>query len=97
MALAACDLTKTEPSILLHPLDFLGRGDVVRLDGFPSMDVPRAQKLDILHECVEALSRKFSLCTVAEHSAHAARSTGLRTLSADIDVDAPLNQSGAAA
>ena len=58
-ALAMCRLTGTQPSILLHPLDFMGREDCPQLAFFPGMDLPRERKLalasDLLGDAREPL------------------------------------------
>jgi peptidoglycan/xylan/chitin deacetylase (PgdA/CDA1 family) len=67
-ALTLCRLTRTEPSLLLHPLDFLGGNDGEdELAFFPAMSIPVEDKIEILDECVYALKRHFELVTVGEH------------------------------
>ncbi|MEQ1924143.1 MAG: polysaccharide deacetylase family protein, partial [Pyrinomonadaceae bacterium] len=45
MALAACRATGVQPSLLLHPLDFLSGDDISELKFFPGMSMPIEQKL----------------------------------------------------
>ncbi|MDE2573488.1 MAG: polysaccharide deacetylase family protein, partial [bacterium] len=47
-ALALCRITNTEPSILLHPLDFLGGDDCPELAFFPAMNMRAKEKLEIV-------------------------------------------------
>ena len=54
-ALALCRLTGTPPSILLHPLDFLGGDDEKDLSFFPAMNLPGEKKMAIM-------DRIFSRC-----------------------------------
>ena len=68
-ALTACQLTKTEPSILLHPLDFLNGDDVPELKFFPAMDVDLEKKLRFVSEIVDDLRSKYSVGTMQLHSA----------------------------
>ncbi len=69
MALQACRLFNIEPSILLHPLDFLGGEDVPRLQFFPSMKLAREQKIAVVEYCLDSLVRYFDVRTVGEHAA----------------------------
>jgi hypothetical protein len=49
-ALRLCRMTGTAPSLLLHPLDFLGAEDVPELGFFPAMNVPAARKLELVED-----------------------------------------------
>ncbi|MGH8204052.1 MAG: polysaccharide deacetylase family protein, partial [Steroidobacteraceae bacterium] len=80
-ALAACRLTGTQPSILLHPLDFLGGEDCPPLAFFPGMDVDRGRKLEIVAELFDILQARRELVTMGEHARRAAAAREeLRTL-----------------
>ncbi len=68
-ALLACRLFGVEPSILLHPLDFLGGEDVPRLKFFPSMKMTGKAKIDIVEKCLGSLINHFDVKTVGEHAA----------------------------
>lgn len=67
-ALAMCRLTRTAPSMLLHPLDFLGAEDTTALRFFPGMDLPRQYKLDLVAECLDQMARHYELVTMREHA-----------------------------
>jgi len=73
IALAACRTSATQPSILLHPLDFLGREDCPSLAFFPGMDLPLERKLAAVAELLDLLSARFEIVTMAEHAARATR------------------------
>ena len=80
-ALGACRMTGTQPSILLHPLDFLGAEDCAPLAFFPGMDIARGRKLEIVAELFDILAAKRELVTMGEHARRAgAASERLRTL-----------------
>ncbi len=49
-ALLLCRLTGTQPSLLLHPLDFLSYDDIKELSFFPAMDVEAEEKLKLVGE-----------------------------------------------
>ena len=68
MALTMCRMTGVQPSILLHPLDFMNGEDVPELKFFPAMNIPIDQKLDLISEIVGGLDAKFSIKTMKEHS-----------------------------
>lgn len=71
-ALAACRLTGTQPSILLHPLDFMGGEDCPPLAFFPGMDIARERKLEIVSDLLEILAAKHETVTMGEHARRAA-------------------------
>jgi hypothetical protein len=67
-ALAACRSRGVEPSVLLHPLDFLGREDVPALAFFPAMGMARARKLALVERLLDILADGFGVVTLAEHA-----------------------------
>ena len=66
-ALTLCRLTKTAPSILLHPLDFIGPEDVESLAFFPGMDRSAEEKMAIVDKTIVAMRKHYELVTVREH------------------------------
>ncbi len=64
MALKLCRLTKTSPSLLLHPTDFLGADDPLSPSFLPAMDVSREKKLNLLSQVVGDLSDEFDILTL---------------------------------
>ena len=77
-ALMMCRMTRVSPSILLHPLDFIGCDDVGELAFFPGMDMPADEKIAIVDRVIDELKKHYELVTMAEH----VRASGpdLRTL-----------------
>jgi hypothetical protein len=73
MALNLCRWTATQPSLLLHPLDFLGREDARDHAYFPAMSLPRERKLALVSQALDALSARFAVGTVGAHAEAAAR------------------------
>ncbi|MCA9257631.1 MAG: polysaccharide deacetylase family protein [Planctomycetales bacterium] len=69
LGMTMCRLRGVEPSILLHPLDFLGKDDDQGLDFFPAMQSPRADKLGIMEWVLDALASRFEVLTMEEHAA----------------------------
>lgn len=68
MALTLCRLTRTELSLLLHPLDFLGGDDVQTLDFFPAMKISGARKLQLVCEFFDKMTRHFDCVPMGEHA-----------------------------
>jgi peptidoglycan-N-acetylglucosamine deacetylase len=69
-ALALCRLMGVSPSLLLHPLDFLGAEDKVGLDFFPGMKIRRDQKLWLVGEVIKMYADVFRVATLREHALH---------------------------
>ena len=82
-ALWLCRVTGTSPSILLHPLDFLGSDDVRELSFFPAMNLPAERKLRLVSEVVRLLAKHFEVVTMHEHARRAARQVGLPVVERD--------------
>ena len=89
-ALALCRLRGIQPSLLLHPLDFLGGDDTRDLDFFPAMRLPAARKLELVGEAVAVLTSRFTVLTMGEHASALAGQTlpvrELRAVAADAAV-----------
>jgi hypothetical protein len=73
-ALGVCAMTGTCPSILLHPLDFMGCEDCPELAFFPGMSLSRDRKMAIVAELFDILASRHELVTMAEHARRAAAS-----------------------
>lgn len=67
LALWMCRQSGTEPSILLHPLDFLGSDDDGDLGFFPAMDRPAAWKLDLACEFLDKLAASFRVLPMGQY------------------------------
>ena len=75
MALRLCQLRGIQPSLLLHPLDFLGCDDDKDLAFFPAMSSPSERKLKLLSDTVRMLTNRFDVVTMREHARQATAST----------------------
>jgi peptidoglycan-N-acetylglucosamine deacetylase len=78
MAMLLCRLTGTQPSMLLHPLDFLGEEDVPELAFFPGMTLKRDRKLATLSKALGILAHHFTVLPMGEHAALLRNSQTLR-------------------
>lgn len=67
-AMRLCRLRGVGPSLLLHPLDFLGEEDEPDLAYFPGMKLTREAKLRLLSDTLADLSNNRRLVTTAEHA-----------------------------
>jgi hypothetical protein len=82
-ALAACRLTRTEPSFLLHPLDIIGGDQIPQLKFFPGMDIPSQRKTELFKKVLGRLGERYDIVPMGAH-ARAIESRGnlaLRTVS----------------
>ncbi len=68
-AMALCRATGVQPSLLLHPLDFLDGSDAPRLRFFPAMNFPAREKLRILGKAMERFGATFASTPIREHVA----------------------------
>ena len=67
-SLKLCRYLGVEPSLLLHPLDFMGAEDASDLSFFPGMDLNFSHKLKIVTAAIDCLSRNFRPVTMLEHA-----------------------------
>lgn len=67
-ALLMCRLTGVQPSLLLHPLDFMGSDDNTGLDFFPAMRTPSAGKVALVGDVLRLLAKDYRLVTMREHA-----------------------------
>ena len=87
-ALDACRLARTEPSVLLHPLDFLGKEDAPELDFFPAMGVSASKKVKLMDDLLAGLKRRFEVLPMAAY--------GRRVNQRDLPVREPDVETGVA-
>ncbi len=67
-ALMMCRQMGIQPSLLLHPLDFLSGEDVPELKFFPGMDLPIEIKLSRMSDIIETFTDSFDVVTMSEHA-----------------------------
>lgn len=66
MTIMMCRATGTEPSLLLHPLDFMGLEDKTGLEFFPAMNMAVNQKLDLMDVFFTMLQKSFTPVPIGE-------------------------------
>jgi len=67
-AMRFCWLNRVEPSLLLHPLDFMGREDDTQLAFFPGMSIDGRYKREIAEKLLRWMKSHFECVTMAEHA-----------------------------
>lgn len=67
-ALKMCRMTGVQPSLLLHPLDFLSGEDVSELKFFPAMNLPSEKKLEFVGEILETYAKEFRVVNMRKHA-----------------------------
>jgi hypothetical protein len=77
IALELCKMARVEPSMLLHPLDFLGGDDVGSLAFFPGMAMRGAEKADLTGEFLDMYAAHFEVVPVGVHAAAVGERTSL--------------------
>ncbi len=84
-ALAACKATGTEPSLLLHPLDFLGGDDLEELAFFPGMELSADVKMAHVGDFLDAFTARFDVGTIGQHAARLNARTDLKVVQPRFD------------
>lgn len=79
-ALLMCRIRRVQPSILLHPLDFMGSDDTGDLAFFPAMRARHEDKLEVVSEVLRLLGKDHRIVTMQEHAQEVARNTELSTV-----------------
>lgn len=79
-ALLFCRIRNVQPSLLLHPLDFMGCDDTTDLSFFPAMNLPAHRKISLVGEVIRLLGSQFDIKTLQAHAQIASQSSGLLVL-----------------
>jgi hypothetical protein len=66
-ALHFCIWNKIQPSLLLHPLDFLDGNDAEELKFFPAMNLPAEKKMQLISDFLAELQQKYEIKCLGEH------------------------------
>jgi hypothetical protein len=91
-ALLACKATGIEPSLLLHPLDFLGSDDVAGLAFFPGMQVSGTIKRERVSLYLHDMAEMFDIAPMGEHASRLIAKSNLRLRNPDFAPAAPLGE-----
>ena len=82
-ALFLCRITKTEPSFLLHPLDFLDASQIPELSFFPGMRINREKKTEIFQSTINMISKYFDLVDMSTYAQSTSQKGNLKVFSAN--------------
>lgn len=82
-ALRLCDARGVPPSILLHPLDFLGADDVETLAFFPAMNMGGRRKTELVLGWLDQLRNRYEIVTMDGHLDRLNEGTSLPVRSKD--------------
>lgn len=77
MALTLCRMTGVAPSLLLHPLDFMGCDDDRDLMFFPAMRQRSARKLELVEMVLDRLARHWQIVPMRDHAQAEAKRLGM--------------------
>jgi hypothetical protein len=80
LAMKMCQWTKTSPSLLLHPLDFMGCEDDKDLSFFPAMGVTSDHKIRLLDWMLGLVAERYRCVTMAEQARVLGESSALPVL-----------------
>lgn len=67
-AMQLCRMTGTQPSLLLHPLDFMGCDDTTDLSFFPAMQMQSSQKVAFVERVFDIYANRFDVVSMSEHA-----------------------------
>lgn len=67
-ALRTCRAAGIQPSLLLHPLDFMGGSDAAELKFFPGMSFEADEKIDFLSGLVSTYTDLFEVLSMERHA-----------------------------
>jgi peptidoglycan-N-acetylglucosamine deacetylase len=79
-AIELCRAFGIGPSFLLHPLDFIGAGEVEGLAFFPGMNMTLEKKMSVLRDTVLELKRHHDVVSMDEHASAILSQLRLREL-----------------
>jgi hypothetical protein len=66
-AIRMCQITNTQPSFLLHPLDLIGGDKITQLKFFPGMNINSEKKTRVFREVIGHLKKHYKIVPMSEH------------------------------
>ncbi len=85
LAIRFCLMTRTAPSLLLHPPDFIGADDPDDLSFMPGLKLKVDEKLNCLKEIIRILRRHYEIVDMKKH-AQSLRGDNCRRVSKELAV-----------
>ena len=92
-AITMCRLTRTEPSLLLHPLDFMGHEDDSDLAFFPAMNMATDKKIALMHDFFDLLEAHFTPMPIGQYIEQMGESPSLKSYAPKFAHDVPAAES----
>jgi peptidoglycan-N-acetylglucosamine deacetylase len=86
VALGLCHLWNVSPSLLLHPLDFLGCEDIECLSFFPAMRLSKDKKLKLLGKFIGIFSEQYRLVSLKQFVQEISRSSTYPLTESSVDL-----------
>jgi hypothetical protein len=80
LAMGLCQLTQTHPSLLLHPLDFLGSNDIKELSFFPAMNLHSEEKIKLVSDIISIYSEYFTIVPMGEQARAISQENHIQTV-----------------
>jgi peptidoglycan-N-acetylglucosamine deacetylase len=80
IAMMLCRLSGVEPSLLLHPLDFMTQEDAPELGFFPAMRFPLERKLNVMDQIMQVFSAHFDVKPMGQYVEMIRTTRNLKTL-----------------
>jgi hypothetical protein len=81
-AMSLCRFTRTSPSFLLHPLDFISNEEVPELSFFPGMGISSPIKRELSSRVLKQMAKYFKLCNMTEYAKETLSSNRIKVLAA---------------
>lgn len=88
MAMVACRMAGIGPSLLLHPLDFMGADDLGVLERFPGMKLPASRKLALVDRVLGDFAARHQVLTMGAFAGHVRRGAEPRMRRPAFEADA---------
>lgn len=87
IALLLCGITGIRPSLLLHPLDFLGHDDTHDLDFFPAMRLDSAKKIALIDKTLQMFKARYRVLPMKAYADEVTKANRLRLVEPQFNVD----------
>ena len=85
LAKSLCRISGVEPSILLHPLDFMDESDEPLLNFFPGMRTPSEEKCSFVREVLQDMKTTFQVMPMNRYANDLRQRHGLRIKTIDFE------------
>ncbi len=91
LAIGMCQIAKITPSLLLHPLDFLGCDDIKELSFFPAMNLSSDKKIKLVEEIINIYSSRYTIIPLREQAQILSQKENIAFVEPKFPTKAPVN------